>query len=277
MASLKLIPPEKRIVFLKNLTAEIMLSIIKKISSEERVKKEKIKQKILEPIPEPKIPHSLIFMPSKFTKEIKKQKEFMAPTIQSSNYIEQIRKPIFHRTKFSTQNTMQQPMQKRQQPTTMQQPMQKRQQPPTMQQHFKTSHQYFPQKQITQQQPIQISPKIKALKEIKPQAQPRPEGFALGKIESLLKDKGIQSIECTGPNKNLLVKKHNKINATRIVLNELEITDILKSFAKQAKIPVIGGILKAAVGNLVVSAVISEFVGSRFIINKITAYNLIQK
>ena len=60
-------------------------------------------------------------------------------------------------------------------------------------------------------------------------------------------------------------------------MNQVEITDVLHAFAKQAKIPIVGGILKAAVGDLVISAVISEFVGSRFIINKITPYSIIQK
>ena len=73
------------------------------------------------------------------------------------------------------------------------------------------------------------------------------------------------------------IKKYNKISTTRITLDQTEITDLLHTFAKQAKIPIVGGILKAAVGDLVISAVISEFVGSRFIINKITPYSIIQQ
>ena len=112
--------------------------------------------------------------------------------------------------------------------------------------------------------------------EIRPEIQPRPEGLMLGKLESLLKDRSIQSIECPGPEKNVLIKRYNKINTTKITLNQIEITNIINNFAQQAKIPVIGGILKAAVGDMIISAVLSEFVGSRFILNKITPYNLIQ-
>jgi len=112
--------------------------------------------------------------------------------------------------------------------------------------------------------------------QVTPEIQPRPAELGLGKLDPLLKNKSIQSIECPGPGKNLLIKRYNKINATRITLNQVEITDIINNFAQQARIPITGGILKAAVGDLIISAVISEFVGSRFIINKITAYNLIQ-
>tara|TARA_Y100000034_G_C6906649_1_gene420976 strand:+ start:4135 stop:4818 length:684 start_codon:yes stop_codon:yes gene_type:complete len=122
--------------------------------------------------------------------------------------------------------------------------------------------------------PIRRQPIQKPVQQgIRPEAQTRPTGLILGKIESLLRDKTIQSIECPGPGKNLLIKKYNKINTTRLTLNQVEITDLINNFAQQAKIPITGGILKAAVGDLVISAVISEFVGSRFILNKITPHN----
>ncbi|MDP2925403.1 MAG: hypothetical protein Q8N99_03460 [Nanoarchaeota archaeon] len=97
------------------------------------------------------------------------------------------------------------------------------------------------------------------------------------KIEPILKDATIQMIECPGPGKNLLVKKYDKINVTRLTLSQSQITDIISEFSKQARIPPVGGILKAAIGNMIISAVISEFVGSRFIINKSTPYSLIYK
>lgn len=109
-----------------------------------------------------------------------------------------------------------------------------------------------------------------------PTPQPRPQGLVLGKLEPLLKDKSIQSLECPGPGKNVLIKRHNQINATKITLSQEDISNTINSFAQEAKIPVMGGILKAAVGDLIISAVISEFVGSRFILNKINPYNLIQ-
>jgi hypothetical protein len=113
------------------------------------------------------------------------------------------------------------------------------------------------------------SAKLKVLESIKLKYKPKPEGFILGKIEPLLKDNMIQTIECPGPGKNILVKKLNKINVTKLALSQEEINDIITEFSNMAKIPLLGSILKAAVGNMLISAVTSDFVGSRFIINKI--------
>ncbi len=46
-------------------------------------------------------------------------------------------------------------------------------------------------------------------------------------------------------------------------------------FSQNARIPITNGILKAAVGDLIISAVISDFAGSRFVINKINPFNQI--
>ena len=136
------------------------------------------------------------------------------------------------------------------------------------------------QKQALQKPALQrpqITKQQRALISVEPEPQARPEGFALGKLGPLLKDTSIQSIECPGPGKNLLIKRYNKINITKIILNQAEVSSIINDFSEKARIPITGGILKAAVGDLVISAVVSEFVGSRFIINKITAYSLISK
>jgi len=100
-------------------------------------------------------------------------------------------------------------------------------------------------------------------------------GSGYKKIEVLLNDMTVQSIECPGPGKNLIVKRYNQTNITKFTLNPQDITDIINEFSKQARIPVMGGILKAAIGNIIISAIISEFVGSRFIITKSTPYSLI--
>jgi len=108
------------------------------------------------------------------------------------------------------------------------------------------------------------------LNKIQPEYQPKPGGFYLGKIDALLRDSTIQSIECQGPGKNLLVRRRGKISSTKIALTPDEINSIVNDFSVQAKIPLVGGILKAAVGDLIISAVTSEFVGSRFIISRLS-------
>jgi len=272
MTSLNQISQEKRLLFLKKFTLEVIFSIIREIQTKRNIEKEKIKQKILSPIQKSKdIFQTDIFQPSRFMKQANQEK---AKTLKIKAYqkikplenkpkkiidIKELRKPIFHRAK--TPKSM--PVQIKKQKTFLTQKAPQQFQPSQLQ----------PSRQITQELP----PEIRALKEIKPEAKPRPEGFALGKIDYLLRDREIQSIECPGPEKNLLIKKYNKTNVTKVSLSQEEITDILYTFAKQARIPVVGGILKAAVGDLVVSAVISEFVGSRFIITKITPYSLIEE
>lgn len=129
--------------------------------------------------------------------------------------------------------------------------------------------------QILMPQPqanITISPEAAS---IAPAPQPLPQGFSLGKLDPIIADKTVTNIECPGPEKPLLAKSLGRVTITRISLSEEEIKKVANTFAEAARIPVIGGIFKAAVGNLVITAVISDYVGSRFIINKHTPYSII--
>lgn len=96
----------------------------------------------------------------------------------------------------------------------------------------------------------------------------------MNEINKIINDKSVQTIECPGAGKNVLVKVRNKINLTKIILNEEEIKNVINYFSDSVRIPVIGGILKASLGNITISAIISDS-GSRFIINKNNPYNLI--
>ncbi len=97
-----------------------------------------------------------------------------------------------------------------------------------------------------------------------------------GKINSILKDKSITTIECSGPGKPILVKKAGEVKMTRISLTEEEIKEIIDFFSQKARIPIVGGLLRAAAGNLTISAITSEFIGGRFIINKASPYSFIE-
>jgi len=99
----------------------------------------------------------------------------------------------------------------------------------------------------------------------------------LGKLNPFKTDKEITMIECTGPGKFIVVKKAGRVNFTRISLSQSEIDNILKNFSVKTRIPVIGGVFKASVGNLTIAAVISEFVGSRFIITKAGPYSILEQ
>jgi len=90
----------------------------------------------------------------------------------------------------------------------------------------------------------------------------------LYKLRHIINDPLVLSIECSGPDKRILLKKYGGVNVVNVKLDQKEISNIINDFSQRARIPVVGGILKAAVGSLIISAVSSKFVGSRFIINK---------
>jgi hypothetical protein len=87
-------------------------------------------------------------------------------------------------------------------------------------------------------------------------------------IFPLIKDASILSIECPGPGKNLIVNKYGVIQTLPQTLSKEDINNLINDISRKTKIPLIQGIFKAAIGNLRISAVISEFVGTRFIIEK---------
>lgn len=247
------IKPENRIIFLKKFAAELVINSGEPTIIEEKIRKqieiEKLRQKFLKPIEtksaefhqgfQKSISTSFFQQPvySKKTEELEEKPERI---LIKRSYFH--RRPTFQRT-----NPPQQiPVQK-----------------------LRRSISESLAKPAPQKTPLQLQPSM-----VQPEAHERPEELDLGKIEQFLKDPSIQSIECPGPGRNLLLKRYNKINTTKVTLNQVEITNIINNFAQQARIPVVGGILKAAVGDLVISAVVSEFVGSRFILNKIVPYNL---
>lgn len=94
---------------------------------------------------------------------------------------------------------------------------------------------------------------------------------SLAKIDSLLNDPAVQTIECPGPGKQILVYKAGVIQTTNLLLSIEEINNIMKEISEKTRIPIISGIFKAAFGDLITTAVISDFVGTRFMIQKKSA------
>ncbi len=99
---------------------------------------------------------------------------------------------------------------------------------------------------------------------------PTSEQIDLGKLNILMQDPLVKAIECNAPGQNVLVMGIMGRKKTPIILGKEEIEDVLQRFSQAAKIPVHEGLFKAAVGNLVISSVISEIVGIQFIIRKIS-------
>jgi len=128
---------------------------------------------------------------------------------------------------------------------------------------------------LTPSPPILTYQHLETLTEI-PQKPPLPGEVDLAKLNAFLYDKEISIIECPGPGKIISVKKAGAHALTQITLAPEDINKIIQNFSEKARIPIMGGIFKASVGSLTITAVISEFVGSRFIIYKSTPYSLIE-
>lgn len=91
----------------------------------------------------------------------------------------------------------------------------------------------------------------------------------IGKLNPYINDPNVQSIESEGPNEKVYVNGSMGRKPTNVSLTKEEIDSIIDSFSKSAKIPKIEGLFKVVTNNLMLSAMISDEIGSRFVIKKI--------
>ncbi len=124
-----------------------------------------------------------------------------------------------------------------------------------------------PKLPILRQAPIQKRPESKS-KELHSSPSELITIIALGKINNLLLDPTVQTIECLGSGKQITVYRSGFIQNTNIFLTTDEINKIMLEISTKTKIPIIPGVFKAALSNFIITSVISEFVGTRFIIQK---------
>lgn len=92
--------------------------------------------------------------------------------------------------------------------------------------------------------------------------------LGLPELDKILQDPDVQTIECPGPNKQVLVYKNGSIQPISLSLTNDEISNAMKEISEKTRIPLMSGIFKAAMGDLVITAVMSEFVGTRFMVQK---------
>ncbi len=91
----------------------------------------------------------------------------------------------------------------------------------------------------------------------------------LGKLNPFIKDFNVKEIECNGPDEKLIVRGLMGEKSTAVTLSKEEINEIIDKISKEEKIPADEGIFRVVVGNLNFSAIISEVVGTKFLIKKI--------
>ena len=102
-----------------------------------------------------------------------------------------------------------------------------------------------------------------------PRTQQRSD-INIPKIGNILQDPRVHSIECQGPEQPLMINKSGTLQRTKLTLSEDEIKSIIQEFSDKSKIPLGWDIFKAKVGHLIITAIISELAGTRFIIEKFT-------
>ncbi len=128
-------------------------------------------------------------------------------------------------------------------------------------------------KQIPQREKFLPSRKTDSIQQPKIHSQQNtPEIPAIDKLNFLIRDPAVTEIECAGSDQPILVKKAGVIQRTKAVLSIEEIYSLIAEFSQKTKIPVIEGTFKAALENLILTAILSETLGPRFILQKKTPF-----
>jgi len=91
----------------------------------------------------------------------------------------------------------------------------------------------------------------------------------IGKLNPYINDPNVQSVESEGPGEKVYVNGAMGRKPTKLNLSKEEIDSVIDTFSKNAKIPKTEGLFKVVTNNLMLSAMISDSIGSRFVIKKI--------
>lgn len=137
-----------------------------------------------------------------------------------------------------------------------------------------------PSNMVAQPRPNRVMPQQNYIQQITPPTSYRETQSQstqdYGKIAPLLNDPSISTIECKGAGILITVIRAGQRQETKISLGKQEIKDILNKISEKTHIPLLEGVFRAAIDNFSINAVISEMIGSRFVIKKHTAYSLLE-
>ena len=122
-----------------------------------------------------------------------------------------------------------------------------------------------------------IAPPVQHVAPAAPQGEPVGLTQDYGKITPLLNDPSVSTIECQGAGKPVMIIRAGQKQVTKISLSAKEIREILQKVSDAVHIPLLEGVFRAAVDNFSINAVISEMIGSRFVIKKQTPYGLLER
>jgi len=119
--------------------------------------------------------------------------------------------------------------------------------------------------QVVQVQPMPMQRAPMPIQQMQPTGT-QIEG--LQKLNSLLANYSIKTIECPGPDKPLIINRAGFTETTNIILTKEEIDKTMEEISARTRIPILPGVFKAAFDSYIISAVISEFVGTRFFLQR---------
>lgn len=97
----------------------------------------------------------------------------------------------------------------------------------------------------------------------------KPKEIDLGKLNPLIEDRNVKSIEIEGSDQPVYVSGMMGRKPTAEKLSEDEIKEIINKFSKESKVPATDGVFKVLVGHLQLTAIVSDSIGTRFVIKKI--------
>lgn len=107
------------------------------------------------------------------------------------------------------------------------------------------------------------------LRYLRPTVSENPVEIDLGKLNPFLADPHVKTIETEGPDSMINVTGSMGKKPIGIKYTKEEIDSVIDKFSKEAKIPKTEGLFKVSYGNLILIAMISESLGSRFVIKKL--------
>ena len=99
------------------------------------------------------------------------------------------------------------------------------------------------------------------------QQEPQPQG-SLEKLTPLVNDPSVQAIESPGSDQPLIIHRSGRKQKTRISLSEEEMNKLIDTFSAKTGIPLTQGVFKATLGKLTLTAIRSNFVGTRLVLSK---------
>lgn len=130
-----------------------------------------------------------------------------------------------------------------------------------------------PIKRLAVRQPKLLSEAAAPIAAVRAAMQAAPAPLAakvpiMDRLRPILNDPAVSMINCSGPDQNIQVTRAGMIQTFQLSFTMNEINDFMKDLSEKTKIPLLPGLFKIMFQNLIITAAVSEFVGTKFTIEK---------